>query len=233
MGDVGSAKKKEFGVGTAGKRDERRESERQRMASKSFVAFGFTVLLSLVLVSCHPPQPFSPSPPATHAAKPVPNDEKAMKAIDYVCQNSTDYDICVNVLKHDSRSNTEDRKVFLKILFENVRSRVVEIYSIADKLFPRETDPWSKDCLQACRMEYKFNQRYLKGIVNAIDTGDYKRVHHLMITIAALAYECQEHFDSPPNSVFGMGRTRFSPFKEQNGLVETLALTAAAIAYWA
>merc|ERR1711915_416676 len=231
---VGSAKKKNSvwerqGRGTK----EERARGKELMASKSFVAFGFTVLLSLVLISCQPPQPFSPSPPATHAAKPVPNDEKTIKAIDYVCQNSTDYDLCVNVLKHDSRSNTEDRKVFLKILYENVRSRVVEIYSIADKLFPRETDPWSKDCLQACRLEYKFNQRYLKGIVHAIDTGDYKRVHHLMITIAALAYECQEHFDSPPNSVFGMGRTRFSPFREQNGLVETLALTAAAIAYWA
>merc|ERR1712137_1186305 len=191
------------GVGAAGKRDERRESERQRMASKSFVAFGFTVLLSLVLVSCHPPQPASPSPPAPLAAKPVPNDEKATKAIDYVCQNSTDYDVCVNVLKHDSRSNPED------------------------------TDPWSKDCLQACRLEYKMAQRYLKGITNAIDGRDYKRVHSPMMTIAALAYECQEHFDSPPNSNFGFGRTRISPFKEQNGLVGTLALTTATIAYWA
>merc|ERR1712137_426741 len=221
------------GVGVAGKRDERRESERQRMASKSFVAFGFTVLLSLVLVSCHPPQPASPSPPAPLAAKPVPNDEKATKAIDYVCQNSTDYDVCVNVLKHDSRSNTEDRNVFLKILYENVRSRVLEIYSIADKLFPEETDPWSKDCLQACRLEYKMAQRCLKGITNAIDGRDYKRVHSPMMTIAALAYECQGHFDSPPNSNFGFGRTRISPFKEQNGLVGTLALTTATTAYWA
>merc|ERR1711915_895904 len=186
-----------MGVGAAGKRDERRESERQRMASKSFVAFGFTVLLSLVLVSCHPTQPASPSPPVTLAAKPVPNDEKATKAID------------------------------------NVRSRVLEIYSIADKLFPKETDPWSKDCLQACRLEYKMAQRYLKGITNAIDGGDYKRVHSPMMTIAALAYECQEHFDSPPNSNFGFGRTRVSPFKKQNGLVGTLALTTATIAYWA
>merc|ERR1712137_1169685 len=68
MGDVGSAKKKEFGVGTAGKRDERRESERH----------GIQILCSLwlhsSLVPCSrimssPPTflPISPCHPCSQA----------------------------------------------------------------------------------------------------------------------------------------------------------------------
>ncbi|KAG1331535.1 putative cell wall / vacuolar inhibitor of fructosidase 2-like [Cocos nucifera] len=201
------------------------------MASKSILAFGFTIFLSFVLISCDPPQPASPSTIASLAAKLVQNDEKAMKAIEDMCHSSNIHDVCINGLMSNHGNSTEDRKVLLKILSKNVQAITGEIYSITNKLLTNETDPWTKDCLQACHTEYKFAQRYVNGIMDVIQNGDYKRVRHPMMIVNALAHQCQEHFDNPPDSLFGNGESRISPFLDLNGLVKALALGAATIAF--
>ena len=220
----------ELGVGATKTREKRREIERQRMASKCILAFGFTILFSFVLISCDPPQPASPSTIASLAAKLVQNDEQAMKAIEDMCNSSNIHDACIRGLMNNHGNSTEDRKVLLKILSRNVQAIAGDIFSITDKLLTSETDPWTKDCLQACHAEYKFAQRYLNGIMDVIQRGDYNRVHQPMKIVSALAYQCQEHFDNPPDSLFGDGESKISPFLDLNGLVKALALGAATIA---
>ncbi|EHA8592239.1 putative invertase inhibitor [Cocos nucifera] len=154
-----------------------------------------------------------------------------MKALDNMCRYSNIYGACIHALANGPGKATEDLKVLLNILSRNVQAIVGEIYSITENLMTNETDPWSKDCLQACHEEYKLAQRYLNGIIDVIQSEDYKRVHQPITIVSDLAHQCQEHFDNPPDSLFGVGESRVSPFLDLNNLVEKLALGAATISF--
>ncbi|XP_008795817.2 cell wall / vacuolar inhibitor of fructosidase 2-like [Phoenix dactylifera] len=185
------------------------------MASRS--VFVFTILLSLVLVSCRP----------TGSS----NTAKKMM-IRKACRKTNDFRFCVStLLKSYQRSTAADPKALTRILAERALSKVDEASAYVEKVFYYHPDMVVKEYLALCLDDYAQAAQKLRQIGDTLASGgDYKEAPKLLREIASHATDCQEAFERKKSqSELNYRPPRPCPLSRQNKIIQLMAEAAAGL----